>query len=118
MRPFRVHWEIGGINSELGGGFMSHVCASIQKRNIQEKGAGETLTFESTGHPNKDWFKIRGEGDEEFVEMEMKAFLYKLPSQKTNDGKLTVRLSLEVCSMLVDFLQGKNRISVPAEEPF
>lgn len=97
---------------------MPHVCASIDKRDIHEKGKGQTLTFESTGHPNKEWFKIRGEGDDECVEMEMKAFLYKIPSQKSNDGKLTVRLSLEVCSMLADFLKGKNLLSVPAEEPF
>ena len=91
---------------------MSHVFASIYKRDIHEKGKGQTLTFESTGHPNKDWFKIRGEGYGECVEMEMKTFLYKLPAQKANDGKLSVRLSLEVCLMLVDFLQEQERLPV------
>jgi hypothetical protein len=108
-------WSVSGINSKGQGGFMSHVLASIYKRDVNEKGKGQILTFESTGQPTKEWFKLRGEGDEECVEMEMKAFLYKLPSQKADDGKLAVRLSLEVCLLLVDFLREKNRLSVQAE---
>lgn len=87
---------------------------SICTKNIRREGdnrQGPTFTFKS-GPPKEGDFHLSPDGD--CIELEMMGSdILDIPAkQSAHDMTLTVRLGLETCSRLVEFLQSKGLLDV------